>query len=130
MLADQLNYLPNDILVKVDRASMENSLEVRSPFLDIKVVDFIRKIPCHLKFYNGSSKYILKKAVLDILPTSILNRKKKGFGTPIGQWIKNDKLKIIPNLDITSGLLNEHRDNKKDHRLAIFADFMLNQKIT
>ena len=123
-------YLQNGILTKLDRSSMLNSLEVRSPFLDIKLVDFIRKIPSHLKFNNGTSKYILKKAVLDILPTSILNRKKKGFGTPIGQWINNDKLKIIPNLDITSGLLNEHRDNKKDHRLAIFTDFMLNQKIT
>ena len=109
---------------------MLNSLEVRSPFLDVKLVDFIRKIPSHLKFHNGSSKYILKKAVSGILPTSILNRKKKGFGTPIGQWIKNDKLKIIPNLDITSGLLKEHKDSKKDHRLAIFTDFMLNQKIT
>ena len=123
-------YLQNGILTKLDRSSMLNSLEVRSPFLDIKVVDFIRKIPCHLKFHNGSSKYILKKAVSGILPTSILNRKKKGFGTPIGQWIKNDKLKTTPNLDITSGLLQEHRYNIKDHRLAIFADYMLNQKIT
>jgi len=122
-------YLQNGILTKLDRSSMLNSLEVRSPFLDFKLVDFIRKIPCQLKLHAGTSKYILKKAVSGILPASILNRKKKGFGTPIGQWIKQDRLKIIPNLDITSVLLKEHRNNKKDHRLAIYADFMLNQKI-
>ena len=70
-------YLQNGILTKLDRSSMLNSLEVRSPFLDVKLVDFIRKIPCNLKFYNGSSKYILKKAVSGILPKSILKRKKK-----------------------------------------------------
>ena len=123
-------YLQNGILTKLDRSSMLNSLEVRSPFLDIKLVDFIRKIPCHHKFHNGTSKYILKRAVSDILPTSILNRKKKGFGTPIGQWIKNGKLKISPNLSVTSRLLKEHQENKIDHRLAIFADFMLNRKVT
>ena len=76
-------YLQNGILTKLDRSSMLNSLEVRSPFLDIKLVDFVRKIPCHLKLYNGTSKYILKRAFSDILPKSIIKRKKKDLVLPL-----------------------------------------------
>ena len=107
---------------------MLNSLEVRSPFLDINFVNFVRKIPHELKFKSGISKYILKKAVSKILPPSIFLRKKKGFGSPIGNWIKNDKLKIKPNFNVSNKLLSEHKSNKADHRLSIFADHMLSGK--
>ena len=87
-------YLQDDILVKVDRASMMNSLEVRAPFLDIELVDFVRRIPSSYKYRNGQTKYILKKALEPVLPHEILYRPKKGFGMPIGKWFQNGSLKI------------------------------------
>lgn len=85
-------YLQDDILVKADRASMMNSLEVRAPFLDIELVDFVRRIPWQYKYRNGRTKYILKKALEPILPREILYRSKKGFGVPIGKWFKDGRL--------------------------------------
>ncbi len=64
-------YLQDDILVKVDRASMLNSLEVRSPYLDIEIVDFARRLPNHFKYRRGTTKYILKKALESVLPPDI-----------------------------------------------------------
>ncbi|MBM3857237.1 MAG: asparagine synthase (glutamine-hydrolyzing), partial [Verrucomicrobia bacterium] len=87
-------YLKDDILAKVDRASMLHSLEARSPFLDIEVVDFARRLPHTVKFRNGTTKWILKKALESVLPTDIIYRKKKGFGMPIGAWLREGK--IIP----------------------------------
>lgn len=82
-------YLQDDILVKADGASMMNSLEVRAPFLDIELVDFVRKIPYSWKYHNGQTKYILKKALEPVLPDHILYRSKKGFGVPMGKWIRD-----------------------------------------
>ncbi len=89
-------YLQDDILVKVDRASMMNSLEVRAPFLDKDLVDFVRKIPAAYKYRNGQTKYILKKALEGVLPKSILYRSKKGFGIPVGQWLKQPFFDLSP----------------------------------
>ncbi|MFZ2169222.1 MAG: asparagine synthase-related protein, partial [Methylococcaceae bacterium] len=86
-------YLQNGILTKIDRASMLNSLEVRSPFLDIDLIDYVSKLSFSLKFKNGNTKYILKKAAEVILPKEIIYRKKKGFGAPIGKWFKNGSIK-------------------------------------
>ena len=85
-------YLQDDILVKTDRASMMNSVEVRAPFLDIELVDFVRRIPSEYKLRHGITKYILKKALEPVIPAAILHRKKKGFGSPIGSWFKNGTL--------------------------------------
>jgi asparagine synthase (glutamine-hydrolysing) len=87
-------YLQDDILVKVDRASMMNSLEVRAPFLDIELVNLVRKIPHQYKYRNGERKYILKKALEPVLPKEILYRKKKGFGIPLGQWFFEGQLRL------------------------------------
>jgi asparagine synthase (glutamine-hydrolysing) len=99
-------YLQNDILTKIDRASMMNSLEVRAPYLDIDLVNFVRRIPSSYKYRNGTTKYILKKALQPLIPARILNRKKKGFGVPIGKWFQTGVL----NLNDTSGLAyyNDH----------------------
>ena len=83
-------FLPDDYLVKVDRASMANSLEVRVPLLDHKFMEFTAKIKPSLKLRKFSSKYIFKKALEPLLPDSILYRKKQGFELPIDGWIKND----------------------------------------
>lgn len=85
-------YLQDDILVKVDRASMMNSLEVRAPYLDVNLVDFVRRIPHQYKFRKGETKYIQKKALEPVLPKEILYRSKKGFGVPIGKWFKEGSL--------------------------------------
>lgn len=87
-------YLQDDILVKVDRASMMNSLEVRAPFLDIDLVNFVRRLPIGFRYRNGERKYLLKKVLEPYLDDKILYRSKKGFGVPIGKWMKQGDLKI------------------------------------
>ena len=83
-------YLADDILVKADRASMYNSLEVRAPFLDYRLVDFINSLPYNLKLKGFTSKYLLKELMSDKLPANIINRSKKGFGVPVAKWLNNE----------------------------------------
>ena len=126
-------YLQDDILVKTDRASMMNSLEVRAPYLDIDLVDFVRKIPGRYKFRNGVTKYILKKALGPLLPREILYRTKRGFAVPVGRWFKERQL------DFTSGHSNgplnalfpkrrieEHESGLHDHRAFLWNHWLLN----
>ncbi|MDP3298333.1 MAG: asparagine synthase (glutamine-hydrolyzing) [Thermodesulfovibrionia bacterium] len=87
---DTKTYLADDILTKVDRASMLCSLETRAPLLDHKVVELAARIPSSLKINNNETKYILKKAMKGILPDEILYRKKMGFGVPLLHWFKKD----------------------------------------
>jgi asparagine synthase (glutamine-hydrolysing) len=82
--------LAEDILTKVDRASMYCSLETRAPLLDHEVLELAAKIPSGLKIKNGETKYILKKALEPLLPQNILYRKKMGFGVPLVHWFKDD----------------------------------------
>jgi asparagine synthase (glutamine-hydrolysing) len=86
-------YLAEDILTKVDRASMAVSLEVRAPFLDPKVAEFAASLPCNYKLRGQKTKYILKKAIADLLPAAVARRGKKGFGVPVAEWLK---LKLRP----------------------------------
>jgi asparagine synthase (glutamine-hydrolysing) len=83
-------YLPDDILVKVDKASMLNSLETRTPLLDQHLVEYVSSLPASLRMHNGTLKYLLKKATADLLPPEILSRRKQGFGVPIKQWFRGD----------------------------------------
>jgi asparagine synthase (glutamine-hydrolysing) len=87
---DMKTYLVDDILVKVDRASMANSLEVRCPLLDHKLMELIAEIPSGLKLHNGTGKYIFKKALERVLPAEILYRRKKGFSVPIAEWFRSE----------------------------------------
>jgi len=105
MLHDLTNYLPNDILTKVDRAAMSNSLETRIPFLDHKLVEFSLKIPIEYKISDGKTKYILRKILSDFIPEKYFERPKMGFGIPIKDWLRGS-LK-----DWTSSQLNEDRLN-------------------
>jgi asparagine synthase (glutamine-hydrolysing) len=82
-------YMAEDILTKVDRASMAVSLEVRAPLLDPRVAEYAAGLPLEYKLRGRQGKYILKKAVEDLLPKEILKRPKKGFGIPIAEWLKN-----------------------------------------
>jgi asparagine synthase (glutamine-hydrolysing) len=85
-------YLTDDILVKVDRASMMHGLEVRAPFLDTALVELVNRLPSHLKLRSGVRKYLLKRIASRMapLPASILGRAKKGFGIPVAQWIRKE----------------------------------------
>jgi asparagine synthase (glutamine-hydrolysing) len=87
---DIKTYLTDDILVKVDRASMANSLEVRSPILDHKFMELIATIPSSLKLQGRNKKHIFKKALEKLLPGEILYRKKMGFGVPLAHWFRNE----------------------------------------
>ena len=131
----QKNYLSDDILVKVDRASMMNSLEVRAPFLDVDLVEYANSLPSNYKIRRTVRKYILKKSLEGKLPNDILYRKKKGFGIPLTKWIKDDlKKEIVGMLNYdkikregifnpksVSEILNQHFNNKKDNRKQIWS---------
>lgn len=87
MLRDMINYLPEDILTKVDRATMSTSLEARVPLLDHRIIEFSFNIPHDLKFKNGVKKYILKELTYRKIPKHLLDRPKKGFEVPVDKWI-------------------------------------------
>lgn len=87
LYVDAMTWLTDDILVKVDRASMNKSIEVRCPYLDVDLVSFVASIPSGLKMRGLKTKYILKKSLNSVLPDFILNKKKSGFNAPVGNWI-------------------------------------------
>lgn len=87
---DIKNYLPLDILTKVDRMSMAHSIEAREPLLDHKLVEFAATIPPELQMRNGSTKHIFKQAMRGVLPDSIIDRRKQGFAVPLGRWFRGE----------------------------------------
>ena len=127
-------YLPDDLLIKMDIATMANSLEARSPFLDHKILEFTATIPFNLKVKRLKQKYVLIKALKDIIPRKILNRKKQGFVVPIDSWFRNGLKNYSYDL-LTSNtfksrnlfdyyqvnkLLDEHQSNR-DHKHKIWS---------
>jgi len=120
-------YLQDGILAKVDRASMMHGLEARSPFLDIEVADFARRLPGHLKLRDGVTKYLLKKAVEPILPHDIIYRKKKGFGTPVGAWFRTGRLTPRGEGSLFSRKLASHREGRSNERLYLWCQLCLGE---
>lgn len=132
-------YLTDDINMKVDRASMMNSLEVRAPFLDVNTVEFINRLPSSYKLKGKMGKHILKDAMSSLLPHEILYRPKHGFSIPISHWFKNELKDILKeeiekapdcfNKDYLMKIYNEHQQNKFDHRKKLFSFFMAHHLI-
>lgn len=88
MLLDMDTYLPEDILTKMDRASMKYSLEARCPIMDTEVMEYSFRIPHKFKYHNGDKKHILKDIAYDYIPRELLDRPKTGFGVPMDQWLR------------------------------------------
>jgi asparagine synthase (glutamine-hydrolysing) len=138
LYTDMKTYLPGGILVKVDRMSMANSLEVRAPLLDREVVEFAATLPSNMKFKNGEKKHILKEAFKPMLPDGILYRKKMGFSVPLASWFRHEikelaarhlidqaqGLKSIFNHDYIQTLWQEHQNESADHSALLWSMLM------
>lgn len=134
---DMSLYLPNALLVKVDRASMAHSLEVRSPFLDHEVVEFATRVPSKYKWRRGEGKWLLKRAFADSLPETVVERSKQGFGVPVDEWFRGelrefardrlDRLGTRPAFDADAlrRTLDEHLAGESDHGLHLWDLVML-----
>jgi asparagine synthase (glutamine-hydrolysing) len=95
MAIDYQTYLLDDILQKVDRATMTASLEGREPFLDHRVIEWAATLPDDFKYHNGEKKYILKEIVHDYIPKEMMDRPKMGFAIPIAHWLQNDLRELV-----------------------------------
>jgi asparagine synthase (glutamine-hydrolysing) len=130
------NYLPDDVLVKVDRASMANSLETRTLFLGHELVEFAATIPSSFKIRNGQTKHILKRTMRDLLPAEILGRGKWGFALPVALWFRNELKEVIGSLVHVGAadevfdrkfmklVLDQHLSGARDHHKLLWSFMM------
>jgi asparagine synthase (glutamine-hydrolysing) len=131
--------LPGDILVKVDRMSMANSLETRAPLLDHKLIEFVQTIPASLKLRGFETKYILKRAVMGLIPEEIIHRPKQGFDVPINRWFNRELRETLDdtfadrrtrgrgyfNQRAVQAILDEHRRGRRDNARHLWGLLML-----
>ncbi len=136
---DMLSYLPDDLLVKADRASMSCSLELRAPFLDPEVASLGLSMPAGWKVSRRRGKVILREAFRGRLPRSVLRGRKRGFGVPLGDWLRGPLRAMVTETlldrgfleagivrrEAVQGLLNDHMSGRDDHRHRIWALFVL-----
>ena len=139
LLADTMTYLPNDLLVKVDIASMAVSLEARSPFLDHHVIEFAARLPERLKLRGLTTKYILKRTLTKLLPPQNLSRSKMGFGVPVGHWFRGQMQPFLREHLLSekaagrgylrpegvARLVEEHTRGERDHTHQLWTLLML-----
>ena len=131
---DMKSFLAEDVLVKVDRMSMANSLEVRSPLLDHEIVEFAATLPSNMKLNNGVSKYILKESMSELLPHEIIHRRKHGFEIPLAKWLRGELKELseyylfhsnlddeILNLKYVRSIWQAHQNKTRDFSSAIWA---------
>jgi asparagine synthase (glutamine-hydrolysing) len=134
MRLDFETYLPEDVLTKVDRMSMAHSLESRVPILDNEVIDFAATLPASFKIRDGRRKHILKEALGPVLPRTILERRKQGFGVPLGVWFRGGLADLFADVlhsarteqrgyfdpSFVRRLTDEHLTGKRDHTLRLW----------
>jgi asparagine synthase (glutamine-hydrolysing) len=134
MRFDAETYLPEDVLTKVDRMSMAHSIESRVPLLDNVVVEFASRLPAAMKIKNGRRKHVLKEVAATLLPTEILNRRKQGFGVPLGTWFRGNLRELFADTLLSSvtlqrgyfqpafvnRLVAEHLAGRRDHTLRLW----------
>jgi asparagine synthase (glutamine-hydrolysing) len=134
LYADMKLYMEGDILPKVDRASMANSLEVRVPFLNHTLVEHVAKLPHNLKLRGFKTKYLLKKSLESKVPQDILKRSKKGFGMPVAKWLTGPLRPLAEEMfsetrlkndgffepKIVRGLLDDHMSGRVDQRKLLW----------
>ena len=139
LLTDQMTYLPNDLLVKVDIASMANSLEARSPFLDHKLIEFAATLPEDLKMRRFQTKSLLKKVATRLVPKEVVYRRKMGFGVPIGKWFRGNMKDFVRSAllserslkrgivkpEMLERLVKEHTNAERDHAFQLWTLLML-----
>jgi len=139
MASDVASYLPYDLLVKVDITSMANSLEARSPFLDHEVMEFAARLPVEIKFRRRRLKSLLKRAFADLLPPENVNRRKMGFGVPVGQWFRGPLRDLLRDTLLSPRaldrgyfrdpevrrLVDEHLERRADHSFQLWNLLML-----
>jgi asparagine synthase (glutamine-hydrolysing) len=139
LYVDFKTYLPDRMLVKVDRMSMANSLEVRCPFLDHKLLEFAAQMPSALKLKGRQGKYILKKTMESRLPGEIINRSKKGFDIPLDLWFRTDLknkaydcifsrnafLKNYFNYDFITGMWDQHQKGQRNWGQHLWSLYVL-----
>ena len=132
-------WLENDSNVKVDRASMAFSVEVRSPFLDYRIIEFARTLPISYRYYPGKKKRILRDVLKKYIPEEVFDQPKSGFSVPLGEWIRIDlrqemietlsdkNLKTVHNLNIPKfkKMLNNHMDGNEDYKSYIWRVYVL-----
>ncbi len=106
LMTDQQTYLPNDLLVKVDIASMAVSLEARSPFLDHNLIEFAAKLPENIKVRGLDTKTLLKKIAAKLVPPEVVYRRKMGFGVPVGYWLRNEMKDFLYEVLLSEKSLN------------------------
>lgn len=135
LFIDTRMYLSDDLLIFGDKMSMANSLEMRVPFLDLELVQFLESLPSHLKLKGRTHKYIHKQALKKYLPHQIINRKKRGFATPIDHWLQTslgEQIKEMVNeaasasrkyfnIQYINFMIEEHRTRKQNHQRQLFA---------
>ncbi|MGC9065461.1 MAG: asparagine synthase (glutamine-hydrolyzing) [Candidatus Ratteibacteria bacterium] len=112
-------YLPDVLMVKMDIATMANSLEARSPFLDQEFVELVACFPSHLKMRNFKSKYLLKKKLKNFLPEKIIKRKKMGFGVPIGKWFRDELKTFVQEILLSKDALSRGYFNPEAIKLIV-----------
>lgn len=119
-------YLQDDILMKVDRATMMTSLESRAIFLDNDLVAFCQRLPARFKYRSGQRKYLLKRAIAPLLPSAIAQRPKKGFGIPVAAWLRSlappQPLAVVDGIDgsVIESAWRAHRAGERDHRFLLW----------
>lgn len=133
-LVDTTTYLPGDLMVKADRMSMAHGLEVRTPFLDHRLVEFAATIPNDFTIDRRSGKQVLKKAYADLIPEHIVNRKKAGFTVPVGAWINGPLREMTQELLVSRGaevhkvvnpefinkMIDQHSSNRQSHAVRLW----------